>query len=175
MKNLVLFLTFYLFGSNGFTQQNLQKDIPPYSDSQRKAEIDRSFWAEVSRAVKEGDFEGYKATCHENAILVTTSGKNKQSYPMTSALARWKQGFTNTKEGKQMDNVSFRFSQRIGDETTAHEIGIFYFTSRDNQGKLISEGYTHLEALLVKQNGIWQILMEYQKANATKEEWEALK
>ena len=175
MKNLILFLTFYLFASNGFTQQNLQKDIPPYSDSQRKAEIDRSFWAEVSRAVKEGDFEGYKATCHENAVLVTTSGNNKQSYPMTTALARWKLGFNDTKEGKQRDNVQFRFSQRVGDATTAHETGIFYFTSHDPHGKLLSEGYTHMEALLVKYNGKWQILMEYQKANATKDEWEALK
>jgi hypothetical protein len=141
----------------------------------RTAEIDKTFWATVSRTVKEGDFEGYKATCHENAVLVTTSGKNKESYPMTAALARWKQGFADTKDGKQMDNVQFRFSQRIGDETTAHETGIFYFTSHDGQGKLLSEGYTHLEALLVKQNGIWQILMEYQKAKATKEEWDALK
>ena len=145
------------------------------SDSLHIAEIDKTFWAEVSRAVKEGDFEGYKATCHDNAVLVTTSGKNKESYPMTAALARWKQGFTNTKDGKQMDNVSFRFSQRIGDETTAHETGIFYFTSYDPQGKLLSEGYTHMEALLVKYNGKWQILMEYQKAKATKEEWNTLK
>jgi serine-type D-Ala-D-Ala carboxypeptidase/endopeptidase len=146
-----------------------------YRDSLRIAEIDKTFWAEVSRAVKEGDFEGYKATCHENAVLVTTSGKNKESYPMTAALARWKQGFTNTKDGKQMDNVSFRFSQRIGDEKTAHETGIFYFRSHDPQGKLLSEGYTHMEALLVKYNGKWQILMEYQKAKATKEDWDALK
>lgn len=93
---------------------------------------------------------------------------------MTKALAGWKQGFLNTKQGKQLDNVQFRFSQRIGDETTAHETGIFYFTSHDSTGKLISEGYTHLEALLVKRDGKWLCLMEYQKAKASKEEWEAL-
>lgn len=145
------------------------------TDLARIAEIDKSYWAEISRTVKEGDFEGYKATCHQNAVLVTTSGKNKLSYPMTAALARWKQGFLNTKQGKQMDNVSFRFSQRIGDETTAHETGIFYFTSHDSQGKLIAESFTHLEALLVKQGDKWLCLMEYQKAKATREEWEALK
>jgi hypothetical protein len=145
------------------------------TDALRIAEIDKSYWKEISRTVKEGDFEGYKATCHENAVLVTTSGKNKQSYPMTEALARWKQGFTNTKQGKQMDNVSFRFSQRIGSETTAHETGIFYFTSHDSTGKLIAESYTHLEALLVKQGDKWLCLMEYQKSKATREEWDALK
>jgi hypothetical protein len=90
-------------------------------------------------------------------------------------LARWKQGFLNTKEGKQWDKVSFRFSQRIGDETTAHETGIFYFTSHDSAGKLIGESFTHLEALLVKSGDKWRCLMEYQKAKATKAEWEALK
>lgn len=145
------------------------------ADSLRIAEIDRTYWAEMSRTVKEGDFEGYKATCHENAVLVATAGKNKRSEPMTAALARWKQGFMDTKEGKQMDHVSFRFSQRIGGETTAHETGIFYFTSHDATGKLLSESYTHLEALLVKQGGKWVCLMEYQKAAATKAEWDALK
>ena len=145
------------------------------ADSLRIAEIDRTYWAEISRTVKEGDFEGYKATCHENAVLVATAGKNKRSEPMTAALARWKQGFMDTKEGKQMDKVSFRFSQRIGGETTAHETGIFYFTSHDATGKLLSESYTHLEALLVKQGGKWVCLMEYQKSAATKAEWDALK
>jgi D-alanyl-D-alanine-carboxypeptidase/D-alanyl-D-alanine-endopeptidase len=145
------------------------------TDLARIAEIDRTYWSEISRTVKEGDFEGYKATCHENAVLVTTSGKNKLSYPMTAALARWKQGFMDTKQGKQLDKVQFRFSQRIGDETTAHETGIFYFTSHDGTGKLISESYTHLEALLVKQGDKWLCLMEYQKSKATRDEWDALK
>lgn len=145
------------------------------ADQLRTAEIDETYWAEISRTVREGDFEGYKATCHENAVLVTTAGKNKRSEPMTAALARWKQGFMDTKQGKQLDNVSFRFTQRIGGENTAHETGIFYFTSHDGTGKLLSESYTHLEALLVKQGDRWVCLMEYQKAAATREEWEALK
>lgn len=147
----------------------------PNADQQRIAEIDRTYWTEISRTVKEGDFEGYKATCHENAVLVATAGKNKRSEPMTVALARWKQGFMDTKQGKQMDNVQFRFSQRVGGENTAHETGIFYFTSHDATGKLLSESYTHLEALLVKQGDRWVCMMEYQKAAATKAEWDALK
>ncbi|HRD82067.1 MAG TPA: hypothetical protein PLL53_15015 [Saprospiraceae bacterium] len=44
-----------------------------------------------------------------------------------------------------------------------------------NTGKLLSESYTHLEALLVKQGRKWVCLMEYQKSAATKAEWDALK
>lgn len=144
------------------------------ADLLRISEIDRTYWAEISRTVKEGDFEGYKATCQDNAVLVATAGKNKRSEPMTLALARWQQGFMDTQQGKQRDNVSFRFSQRIGSETTAHETGIFHFTSRDAAGKLLSESYMYFETLLLKQGDKWVCLMEYQKAEATREEWEAL-
>ena len=93
-------------------------------DKARLAELD-AYWAQVSRAVREGDFEGYKATCHEEGVLV--SGSSQTSYPLSKALARWKQDFVDTKAGKIKANVEFRFSQRIGDETTAHETGIFRY------------------------------------------------
>lgn len=171
MKKNILFATISLltfFATTKALSQSKKDDL-------RKTEIDKTYWNVISRTVKEGDFEGYATTCHKNAILVNTAWKNNTSYPMAAALAGWKQGFLDTKQGKQLDYVSFRFSQRIGDETTAHETGIFYFTSRDSKGKLIGEFYTHLEALLTKQGDKWVCLMEYQKAEATKEQWDALK
>lgn len=171
MKKNILFAIITLLTFFSTTKVISQSD----KDELRKTEIDKTYWSVISKAVKEGDFEGYSATCHENAVLVTSAGKNKRSYPMPVALARWKQGFINTKEGKQMDNVSFRFSQRIGDETTAHETGIFYFTSHDSKGKLIEAYYTPVEALLIKQGDKWVCLMEYQKTEVTREEWDALK
>ncbi|WP_396169144.1 hypothetical protein [Flavobacterium sp.] len=171
MKKNILFATISLFIFFATTKVTSQSN----KDELRKAEIDKTYWSVISKAVKEGDFEGYSATCHENAVLVSSAGKNKFSCIMPAALARWKQGFIDTKQGKQMDNVSFRFSQRIGDETTAHETGIFYFTSRDSNGKLIGESYTLLEALLLKQGEKWVCLMEYQKTEVTREEWDALK
>ena len=41
------------------------------------------------------------------------------------------------------------------------------------EGKRTQE-YIHFEGLHVKREGSWQILMEYQKSKATKEEWDAL-
>ena len=82
---------------------------PPASadDGKRTQELDQ-FWAEVSRTVKEGDFEGYEATCHEEGVLV--SGAKKECYPLSRALARWKKGFEDTKAGKMKASVTFRFS-----------------------------------------------------------------
>jgi hypothetical protein len=146
-----------------------QAAAPP-SDVERLRELD-AYWAEVSRAVGAGDFEGYKATCHESGVLVT--GIKKTSQPLAKALARWKTEFDDTKAGKMKASVTFRFSARLGDADTAHETGIFHYTSETPTGK--RDDYIHLEALLTKQEGKWTTLMEYQKAKATKEEWEKLK
>ena len=85
-------------------------------DTARLKELD-AFWSKVSRTVREGDFEGYKDTCHADGVLVT--GGKKSSQPLAKALARWRQEFLDTKAGKLKANVEFRFSQRLGDETTA--------------------------------------------------------
>ena len=137
-------------------------------DTARLKELD-AFWSKVSRSVREGDFEGYKDTCHGEGVLV--AGIKKTSQPLTMALERWRQEFTDTKSGKIKANVEFRFSRRIGDETTAHETGIFLYTTGDGQAR---QEYIHFEVLLVKRDG-WKTLMEYQKSKATREEWEALK
>ena len=136
----------------------------------RIAELD-AYWREVARAVREGDFEAYRATCHEEGVLV--SGSAKTSYPLTQALERWKQGFLDTRAGRMKASVEFRFSQRWGDATTAHETGMFRYSSVDAAGQA-SVKYVHFEALLVKR-GSWKILMEYQKSPATPEDWERLR
>lgn len=143
-------------------------------DSVRLAELDR-FWNEVSRTVREGDFEGYKTAYHEDAVVIFATTENKTSMSISTALADWKEDFTNVKTGKRTNNVEFRFSQRIGNETTAHQRGIFFYTSIDRNGKFIANSFIHFEALLVKRNSTWFLLMEYQKAKATEKEWEALK
>jgi len=144
------------------------------ADAMRIAELDQ-YWAEVSRTVREGDFGGYKATYHQDAVCVFTTGEKKYTTPVDLQLALWKPGFADTKAGKNQDNVEFRFSQRVGDPTSAHETGIFYFTSVGKDGKVLSTGGVHFESLLVKRNGKWLAMMEYQKSRATQEEWDALK
>ena len=139
-------------------------------DAARLAELDR-FWNAVSQSVKDGDFAAYQATCHPEAVLVTE--KLKTSQPMTQALERWKPGFDDTKAGRAKASVEFRFSQRLGDATTAHETGIFLYSFTDAQGQS-KKDYVRFEALLIKRDG-WKTLMEYQKSPATPEEWAALK
>ena len=138
--------------------------------SSRIPELD-DYWAEVSRCVKEGHFEAYKATFHRDGILV--SGSRNEAYPISQALERWKPDFTQAKSGEITASVEFRFSKRLGDETTAHETGMFLY-SRVNADGTRAMYYVHLEALLIKR-GTWRAMMEYQKSEGTEEEWDKLK
>jgi ketosteroid isomerase-like protein len=138
--------------------------------STRLAELD-AYWQEVSRAVREGDFAAYRATCHPEAVLV--SGKSEKSYPLSQALARWQKEFDATRDGTMQADVEFRFSQRFGDPATAHETGIFRY-SATTEAKETTVEYIHFVALLIKKADGWKILMEHQARPATQEEWEAL-
>ena len=134
-----------------------------------------NFWNEVSRSVQEGDFEGYKATYHIDGVVVFTTRENKRSVSISNALSDWKSDFDNVQNGVRTNNVQFRFSQRVNDETSAHETGVFYYTSIDENGEFMANAYINFEALLVKKEGRWLMLMEYQKSKATEADWNALK
>ena len=136
-----------------------------------KQELDE-FWEEASRTVKEGDFKGYSDTFHSDAVLV--NGISGNSYPISDALNGWQKGFEDTKAGKMKASVEFRFSKRFHSETTAHETGIFKYTSQ-NKGEEESTVYIHLVALLTKASGEWKLLMEHQVSIATEEEWNSIK
>jgi hypothetical protein len=143
---------------------------PEPTPAARLAELD-AYWAEVSRCVGAGDFAGYAATVHPNAVIV--SGKKQISYPLADALKRWKTEFDDTKAGRRTSSVQFRFSHRYGDATTAHEAGVFLYQFQTPGTPLQSE-YIEFEALLLKDARGWRILMEYQKAATTKAAWDAL-
>jgi hypothetical protein len=140
------------------------------AEPNRLKELD-AYWAEVSRAVNTGDFTAYSATCHPEGVLV--AGSKKTSSPLSEALQRWKKEFDATRSGQMKASVEFKFSQRIGDATTAHETGMFLYSSTGADGKESRE-YIHLEALLVKKEGRWLILMEYQKSRGTIAEYQSL-
>lgn len=142
----------------------------PEIDATRIAELD-ALYAEVSRAVREGDFDAYAATCHPDGVLV--NGIRKQCHPLSQALERWEQEFIDTREGRRESSVEFRFSERLGDATTAYETGIFLYEFKIGNEPPKRE-FIHLEAMLLKTDEGWQFMLEYQKAVATEEEWDAL-
>ncbi len=155
---LALLFPFFLLAADAEPKKAWQKELDAY-------------WTEVSRAVAAGDFAAYEATCHPDGVLV--SGVKKNSSPLADALKRWKKEFDATKSGGMKASVEFKFAQRLSDATTAHETGIFLYSATGADGKEIRE-YIHFEALLLKRDERWKIVMEYQKSKATRAEFEAL-
>ena len=152
-----LLIAFFLLFALPLSAQNITDELDAY-------------WAEVSRTVAEGDFEGYSAAYHPDAVLVFAS--NNQSVPLQQALAGWKPGFDQTANGDMTASVSFRFSQRLVSETTAWEKGIFNYQSESDQGA--GGAMVHFTALSIKKDGRWLMLMENQMSEATQAEWDAL-
>ncbi len=138
-------------------------------DTARITELN-AYYAEIGRTVRQGDYPGMCALYHKDAVLVLAN----KTMPIAQALEGWKPGILKTKEGASVANVEFRLATRKGDATTAHETGIFYYTASDKAGNVTADDYIHFQMLLIKANGQWVSLMEYQQGKATEEEWKAL-
>jgi uncharacterized protein (TIGR02246 family) len=142
--------------------------LPATAPAQVNTELD-AYWAEVSRTVEEGDIEGYASLYHPDAVLVMLG---RGTVPIGEALAGWKQLFADTHAGKAVAGVEFRLTERLNDATTAHETGLFRYTFEPEEGDN-SVSLVRFEALLVKRDGRWLMVMEYQKDPATDAEWAA--
>ena len=138
--------------------------LPATAGAQVATELD-AYWADVSRTVVEGDFEGYADLYHPDAVLVMLG---RGSVPIGEALAGWKQLFVDTSDGKAVAGVEFRITERLSDATTAHDTGMFEPEEGEGAVSLV-----RFEALLVKRDGRWLMVMEYQKEPATDAEWAA--
>ncbi|MEL0010351.1 MAG: hypothetical protein VW868_02170 [Bacteroidota bacterium] len=130
-----------------------------------------NFWREAERQVTEGDFEAYSKSFHPEAILV--NGMNNTSIPSQRSLDGWKAGFLDTRAGIMKASVRFRFSDQSVGDSSAHFTGIFRYEWQ-NSGEESQIVFIHLEALLTRSRGQWQMLMEHQKALASEDEWGSL-
>jgi hypothetical protein len=145
-----------------------QSSVAPTSATTQ--ELD-GYWDELSRTVDVGDFEGYKALYHADAVMVNEISGS--TYPIGEAFAGWKAGFDDTKAGDMDAEVTFRFSNRLIDGTTAFETGIFRYVAHP-AGEEPSVSLIHFDALTIKQDGSWVMMMERQISIATEQEWDAL-
>lgn len=128
-------------------------------------------WDKLEQTVSNGDFRTYKSIYHRDAVLV--NGISKSSYPIKKAFEGWQQGFKDTKSGEITANLDVKFSERIYDQFTAHETGIFHYYTINKSGEK-NDTYVHFESLWVKKNNKWIMMMEYQKSRTDETEWNTL-
>ena len=84
--------------------------------AQTTSELD-AYWTEMERIIREGDADAAAALYAEDAVLVSRS--RNRTVPIATVFPEWRQEYDNTRSGKTSSVVSFRFSQRLNDETTA--------------------------------------------------------
>lgn len=137
------------------------------------AELD-AFWAEVARTVAEGDFEGMVATYHPDGVWVSAVASRPATRALRGMTAEAAEGAARTRAGEQAPRVEFRFSSRVHDSTTAHEVGMVRYTNARG-GVVVEEVYGLVDSYLVKKDGRWMILVEIQRWDMTKAEWDALR
>ena len=128
-------------------------------------------WNKLEQTVSNGDFRSFKSVYHRDAVLV--NGISKSSYPIKKAFEGWQQGFTDTKSGEITAHLDVKFSERIFDEFSAHETGVFHYYTINKKGQQ-SDTYIHFESLWVKKNNRWIMMMEYQKSRSDETEWNTL-
>lgn len=145
---------------------------PPAASAQMVTDELDAFWAEVVRTIEEGDFEGYSALYHPDAVLV--SNLTEKTYPISGALKGWRHFFDDTKAGTLKASLRLKITHRVNDGSgTALEGGMFHYRTETADGEVTDE-YTYFEALLVKKDGQWKQMMEYQRGAGTDNNWDAL-
>jgi ketosteroid isomerase-like protein len=131
--------------------------------------IDAQVWTTVSTTVVAHDLAGMAATYHPAAVLVTPQG----TMPIARALAGWGQAMEAMKRNGSQASVAFRFSLRQDGAETAFESGMFNYAVTDSAGAT-TRYIIPFEALLVRQDSRWLIVMERQFAAADEAAWNAL-
>ncbi len=133
------------------------------------AAIDAQVWSVVSATVVGHDIKGMGATYHPDAVVVTP----RTTTPVAGALAGWGQSMETMKKNGSRAAVAFRFSQRLDGATTAFESGIFNYAVTDSAGAT-TRYIIPFEALLVRSDGRWRILMERQMPASDEAAWTAM-
>ena len=131
--------------------------------------IDAQVWTAVSTTVVKHDIAGMTALYHPDAVLVTPKG----TVPIAQALAGWGQSMEVMKRNGSHASVAFRFALRQDGVATAFESGMFSYAVTDSAGAT-TRYIIPFEALLVRKDSRWLILMEHQLAAADEAAWNAM-
>ena len=137
--------------------------------SPTSAAIDADVWTPIAASVVNDDIAAMGRTYHPDAVLVSNGGTRS----IASALAGWGKDMIANKAKGTRATVEFRFTKRQDDAETAFEAGVFKYTVTDKAG-VSTPSYRRLEALLVKRQGKWRIVMERQLEAVTEATWDAI-
>ena len=130
--------------------------LPAFSQEIQK-EINEQVWKPFIKTYNAHDTEGFMALHSKDLIRVPRDGKSIRDY---EAYKKGNEEGARRNEG--LDNkrtIELRFLERIADEKSAYEVGIFKVTiTTPNESPRIFYGKFHVT--MRKENGTWKILVD---------------
>ena len=151
------------------SNRRLAAPAPAPAEDAISRDIDETVWNVVSSTVAANDLDGMAATYHPDAVLVTGKG----TLPIAEQLDTWGAGMERLRSEGRRASVAFRFASRQHDATTAFERGLFRYAEPDAEG-VEQPSFVPFEALLVKHDGRWLMVMERQFEPVGETAWNAL-
>lgn len=134
------------------------------------AELD-AFWVGVVQSVVDWSIPAQQATYHPDAVGVKGTVGADTTYLLADDFAR-RIAESTTESGPPIRRVlEFRWSSRVHDAQTAHEVGLYHYWAEGRP-----HYYGTVDSYLVKRDGQWLILVEIQhEPGVTEADWNALR
>lgn len=128
--------------------------ITGYSQSSQNLKDINKVWAKFYQAFETLDYEPM-AEIHSKKLIRISGGKRISDY--NTYINNYKRRF---KQNNSTNKIALRFIERINNDSTASERGIYKLTV--NEGKEEEQSYYgKFHVIFTKENGEWKILMDY--------------
>lgn len=152
MKKAILKITFLLFPIIGFAQRTQDVSI--------LKEINEQVWAVFTDAYATNDAQKYIGL-HSKELIRATGGRWKSVSDLTKYGENASADFAGRKAAGEKADIQFRFLERIADEKSASERGIYQLAILNSKGELQGKYYGKFHVFMRKEEGKWKILIDY--------------
>ena len=146
IKKIIIPIVVLLFSINFTCAQNLDN-----------FKAINAVWDKFYKAFETLDYT-LMADIHSKDLVRVSGGKRILDYD--TYIKNYKIGFEQSKETNQTSNISLRFFERLNNDTTASERGI-YRLIRNKGTKDEKAYYGQFHVLFKKINGEWKITLDY--------------
>jgi ketosteroid isomerase-like protein len=120
-------------------------------------EINRQVWKPFIESYNNHDTDGFMAV-HSKEVIRSPRDAN-QALNWNQYREQMKLGDLQEKNSKSNRQLELRFTERIANENSAMEVGIYKGTSTDKEGN-VRTFYGRFHVALRKENGTWKILVD---------------
>lgn len=127
------------------------------SQSLNNLEAINKTWEKFYKAFDDLDYT-LMADIHSKKLIRISGGNRITDY--NTYINNYKTTFNRAKENKTSNTISLRFFERISNDSTASERGIYKLTRIEN-GKAPKSYYGQFHVIFIKENNAWKILMDY--------------